>query len=248
MNITIPTQSDLLASDVLDVDAASEAESVQQAWGNDHASSTSQSNPSIELEASVNPLDEPSTTLDANQTETAKPDDEEYGEFVQASTDPLKRPIYDTTEQDDETLGLLDNWSRPMWEVECYVGIGMVEPVTASIGMATRRVKQMARWKRNDNRANIIVAEWKRKRTQTIGRGTISTVAAAAAAAAAPSSAGEDSAQLATIPVRAVSNQYLQTPRATPSISDLNGVIRPVRFAGSAIDEMVETERTAWGP
>lgn len=78
------------------------------------------------------------------------------------------------------------------------------------------------------------------------GRGTISI--AAAATAAAPSSAGDDSAQLATIPVRAVSNQYLQTPRTTPSTSDLNGVIRPVRFAGSAIDEMVETERTAWGP
>ena len=133
-----------------------------------------------------------------------------------------------------------------MWEVECYVGMGMVEPVTASIGMATRRVKQMARWKRNDTRANVIVAEWKRKRVQMIGRGTIST--AAAAAAAAPSSAGEDSAQLATIPVRAVSNQYLQTLRATTSTSDLNGVMRPVRFAGSAIDEMVETKRTAWGP
>ena len=62
MNITIPTQSDLLAGDVLDVDAVSEAESVQNAWGNDHASSASQSNPSIELEASVNPLDDPSTT------------------------------------------------------------------------------------------------------------------------------------------------------------------------------------------
>ena len=245
MNITIPTQSDLLAGDVLDVDAVSEAESVQNAWGNDHASSASQSNPSIELEASVNPLDEPSTTSDANQTETAKPDDEEYGEFVEASTDPLKRPIYDTTEQDDETLGLLGNRYRPVWEVECYVGMGMVEPVTASIGMATRRVKQMARWKRNDTRANMIVAEWKRKRVQMIGRGTIST---AAAAAAAPSSAGDDSAQLATIPVRAVSNQYLQTPKATTSTSDLNGMIRPVRFAGSAIDEMVETERTAWGP
>ena len=164
MNNTIPTQSDLLAGDVLDVDAVSEAESVQNAWGNDHASSASQSNPSIELEASVNPLDEPSTTLDANQTETAKPDDEEYGEFVEASTDPLKRPTYDTTEQDDETLGLLDNRSRPVWEVECYVGMGMVEPVTASIGMATRKVKQMARWKRNDTRVNMIVAEWKSKR------------------------------------------------------------------------------------
>lgn len=91
----------------------------------------------------------------------------------------------------------------------------------------------------------MIVAGWKRKRAHMIGRGTIST---AAAAATAPSSAGEDSAQLATIPVRAVSNQYLQTLRATTSTSDLNGVMRPVRFAGSAIDEMVETKRTAWGP
>ncbi|KAL1795508.1 hypothetical protein ACET3X_005732 [Alternaria dauci] len=239
----MPTQSNLPADNVQDKDAASEAKAVQNAWGDDLPPSASQSDPSVEPETSVNPVDEPSTTPDANQTEAAKPDDEEYGEFVEASTDPLKRPLYDTTEQDDENRGLLDSKSRPVWEAECYIGMGLVEPVTAGVGIATRRVNHMARWKRNDTRANMIVAEWKRKQAQMAESRAIPV-----AAAADPSSAKDGSVPLAATALSAMHNEYLEKPRVMTSTSAMNGVMRPVRFAGSAIDEMVETERMAWGP
>ncbi|KAG9195708.1 hypothetical protein G6011_00829 [Alternaria panax] len=245
MNTVSPTQLGSSMNALPLVNMVSEAEIVQNDWGNDRAPSDS-----LALEAPARQTNDTTTTTpDVTQTKATEPDDEEYGEFVEASTEALEQPIYDTTEEDDEMLGLLDSRSAPVWEAESYIGIGIVEPVYAGVNMAARSVRNMARWKRNDTRANMIVAEWKRKRTQRVGRAAVSiAAAAAAAAAAAPSPAKDDAAAPATSPARAVSNQYLEAPRAATSNSNMNGVMRPVHFAGSAIDELVETERSAWGP
>jgi hypothetical protein len=221
------TQSDSLVDVLPHVDAASEAESVQNVWSNDCESSASQTSPSFAQEASLHPAVDSSTTTGANQT--TELEDEEYGEFVEASTDPLKRPIYDTTEQEDETLELLNSKSAPKWETDTYVGMGIVEPVRAGIDMTTRKVKKMAHWKRNDSRASAIMAEHRRKRSQHAGGVGVFYASA-------------------TAPVKAESNQYLLVSMVATSDSNMNGVMRPVRFTESAIDEMVETERTVWGP
>jgi hypothetical protein len=108
--------------------------------------------------------------------------------------------------------------------------MGIIEPVRAGVDMTTRRVKKMAHWKRNDSRASAIMAEHRRKRSQRIG------------------GVGISHASTVATPVKAESNQYLQVSMVATSDSNMNGVMRPVRFTGSAIDEMVEMERTAWGP
>jgi hypothetical protein len=217
------------------VDATSEAESVQNAWGNDCTY-----NPSAVPETAEHPTDYLSTIPDTHQVVPTDADDEEFGEFVEASTDPLKRPIYDTTERADETLELLNNKSAPDWEESgIFVGTGLVEPVRVGYNMTAASVKKMARWKRNDTRANMIVAEWKKKkkREKEVEAARVSGNLAADT----PSAKDDDYLQ-------AESNQYLQVHRPMTRVPDTNGVMRPVRFAGSELDEMVEDERTAWGP
>jgi hypothetical protein len=226
------------------LDALSEAASVQNAWGNDCALAASQTHTSVVPETHISSTNDCSTPPDTLQTETLDPNDDEFGEFETASTDPFKRPIYDATEDENDTLELLNPKSVPEWQANTFVGMGIVEPVRAGISMSTRtvlRVRKLAPWKLNSSREKTTIeVEQKRKRLQT-NRAPTATFPAS-------SPEKEHVARAAVSLIEADSNEYMEVPKTKTSVSDMNRVMRPVRFTGLAIDELIETERTAWAP
>jgi hypothetical protein len=205
-------------------DAASEAKSVQNAWGRDRALGAPHTRLPVTLSKPFSPTSDLIPQPVAAQTGTTEPDDE-FGDFVTASTDPLKRPIYEATDERDETQGLLNHYSAPVWESDTYIGMGIVEPVIAGIGTSKQtvlRARKLAGWKLNGSRAGMILEEHKRKRLQMMENTAVSG--------------------------KTDSNKYIETPRTVPSALARNGVMRPVSFTEPAIDELMETERKVWGP
>ena len=224
------------------LDAASEAESVQSAW----EANCTLAGPRISLssvsEAVLLPTNESPPQPDTLQSKPTDLNDDGFGDFVTASTDPLKRPIYDTTENEGETQGLLNSFSAPVWETDTYIGMGLVEPVIAGIGMFKRTVlpaRNLATWKLNKSRMEMLVEEHKKRRLQ---KPMISTTPTPA-----PSPTKKDATRPATSSIGTELDQYLDTYRTVISASDLNGVMRPVNFT-EPIDALMETERKAWGP
>jgi len=63
----------------------------------------------------------------------------------------------------------------------------------------------------------------------------------------APSPTKKGATGVATSSFGADYNQYLDTHSRDISASELNGVMRPVSLT-APIDELMETERKAWGP
>ena len=224
------------------LDAATEAESVQNAWEDNRALSVPRLSPSSVSETVLPPTNESPPRPGTPQSKPTKLNDEDFGDFVTASTDPLKRPIYHATENEDETQGLLNSYSAPVWEADTYVGMGLVEPVIAGIGMFKRTVlpaRNLATWKLNKSRAQMIIEEHKKRRLQ---KPVIS-----ATPTPAPSPTKKGATGVATSSFGADYNQYLDTYSSSISASDLNGVMRPVSLT-APIDELMETERKAWGP
>jgi hypothetical protein len=225
-------------------DALSEAASVQNAWGNDCALAATQIGLSVVPGTPISSANDCSTPPDTLQTEPLDPNDDEFGEFVIASTDPFKRPIYNATEDENETLELLNPKSAPDGQTNTFIGMGIVEPVRAGISMSTRtvlRARKLAPWKLNSNREKTTVeVEQKRKRLQS-NRAPTATL---------PTSSPEKEhiARAAATLTKADLNEYMPIPRTTTLVSDMTGVMRPVSFTRLAIDELIETERTAWAP
>ncbi|KAI4621343.1 uncharacterized protein J4E87_006556 [Alternaria ethzedia] len=224
------------------LDAATEAESVQNAWEDNRALAVPRLSPSSVSETALPPTNESSFQPGTSQCKPNNLKDEDFGDFVTASTDPLKRPIYDTTENEDETQGLLNSFPAPVREADTYVGMGLVEPVIAGIGMFKRTVlpaRNLATWKLNKSRAQMIIEEHKKRRLQ---KPVIS-----ATPTPAPSPTKKGATGVTTSSFGADYNQYLDTHSRDISASDLNGVMRPVSLT-APIDELMETERKAWGP
>jgi hypothetical protein len=77
--------------------------------------------------------------------EAAPEDEEEFGDFVSASTDPFKQPIFNATEDIDETLTLLTSRSVPECRTGIFAGNGLVEPVRARFDNSTRSLRQVGK-------------------------------------------------------------------------------------------------------
>jgi len=224
------------------LDAASEAESVQNAWEDNRAFSVPRISPYSVSETVLPPTNGSPLQPGTSQSKPTNLNDEDFGDFVTASTDPLKRPIYDTTDNESETQGLLNSFSAPVWEADTYIGMGLVEPVIAGIGMFKRTVlpaRNLATWKLNKSRAQMIMEEHKKRRLQ---KRVVS-----ATPTPAPSPTKKGATGVTTSSFGADYNQYLDTHSRDISASDLNGVMRPVSLT-APIDELMETERKAWGP
>lgn len=224
------------------LDAASEAESVQNAWEDNCALAGPRISPSSVSETVLPPTNESPPQPGTPHSKLTKLNDEDFGDFVTASTDPLKRPIYHATENEDETQGLLNSYSAPVWEADTYIGMGLVEPVIAGIGMFKRTVlpaRNLATWKLNKSRAQMIIEEHKKRRLQK--------PVVSATPTPAPSPTKKGATGVATSSFGADYNQYLDTYSSSISASDMNGVMRPVSFT-EPIDALMETERKAWGP
>ncbi|KNG50353.1 hypothetical protein TW65_92828 [Stemphylium lycopersici] len=119
-------------------DALVDAECAQSVWGSGEGSGPAVES-SLSPTNSISSLPGPPT---AEQRYHTEPDEEEFGDFVGGSTDLFKRPIYNASEDVDETLELLNTRFTPEWQTGFFVGVGLVEPVRARLDTSTRNLRK----------------------------------------------------------------------------------------------------------
>lgn len=103
---------------------------VQHAWGSDGRSST----PLVgEYSAHHLPVTQYAGFVEA--------DEEELCDSGGTSTDTADT-AFNTTEDVDQTLELLNTHSVPEWQTGIFVGIGLVSPICAALDISTRKVRR----------------------------------------------------------------------------------------------------------
>ena len=81
--------------------------------------------------------------------------DDDFGDFQSASTDPFKQPIY-AQHNVDETKSLLNAESDPDIQIGVFQGTGLVEPLRLGLDSSTRWLRHMGKatnWKLHSARA-----------------------------------------------------------------------------------------------
>tara|TARA_R110002003_G_scaffold141_19_gene13015 strand:+ start:24636 stop:25421 length:786 start_codon:yes stop_codon:yes gene_type:complete len=183
----------------------------------------------------------PSGPLQTPPEVLVKEDDEVFGDYQSASTDPFAQPIY-TTHDEDESETCLPK-SEPPQSPSLFAGLGLVEPVHVRFDEASRGLRRAGKlWLRKLKleRDEIIL-----KHVTVLSGGQVAELWTRADALndASPS-------QVSTV-------EKEDTANSIPCTPDMNGVMRPVSFTSphasenhrevvQAMDSLVEEEKQAW--
>ncbi|KAF1844935.1 uncharacterized protein K460DRAFT_354797 [Cucurbitaria berberidis CBS 394.84] len=127
-------------------DVVNDAQAAQNAWKEEQTSPlTPSSHPQTHDASTATLSSEPKpSSLSPNTVPTVPDQDDDFGAFQSASTDPFKQPIY-TQHQVDETENLLNAESNPDIQVGVFVGTGLVEPLRAGLDKRTRALRRLMR-------------------------------------------------------------------------------------------------------
>jgi hypothetical protein len=131
------------------IDVLDDAQAIQNAWNDKESAPASSSIISEDPTAAAHEFSSPSSrSSDVQDTELTEPsppppspdsDEEEFGDFVSASTDPFKQPVYSFYPPDEnETLELLN----PTSDSGLFESSGLIEPVRASLDTSTRSLRR----------------------------------------------------------------------------------------------------------
>jgi hypothetical protein len=170
-----------------------------------------------------------------------KDDDEEFGDFQSASTDPFAQPIYATHDEDESDACL--RGSEPSQSSSVFAGLGLVEPVHARFDEASRGLRRAGKlWLRKLKleRDEIIL-----KHVTVLSGGQLAELWTRADALNDASSS-----QVSTV-------EKEDTANSIPCTPDMNGVMRLVSFTPphtsgkqreivQEMDSLVEEEKQAW--
>jgi len=222
-------------------DALVDAECAQSVWGSGESSGPA-------MESSPSPTGSISSlpgSPTAEQGDHAEPDEEEFGDFVEASTDPYKQPVYNASEDVDETLELLNTRSAPEWQTGFFVGVGLVEPVRARLDTSTRNLRKAGK---------LALRRLNMEREQNLPdtKGTENTEDTDKSPSATQNGVFEPNQVFAGLDMY----EYVESARPATPNRPLNGVMRPVSFSRpeseelqriGAMDDIMAEERRIWG-
>ncbi|CBX96950.1 predicted protein [Plenodomus lingam JN3] len=195
------------------------------------------------------PLSDP---LEVDYTVTpqdANDNDEEFGEFVSASTDPFKQPVFSTVDNDDEAQSLLTIDSDSGVEFGEIAGTGIVPPVLARLENSTRRIRQAGK---------NVQYKWRILQGIQLSKIEFKAQPAVVCESPAPTTALEELAEFAR--VAATTTEVIKQQKANHSAVEavsLDWVVRPVCFGMPLFTEIpkelirdledyMEAERAAW--
>ncbi|KAI8943601.1 hypothetical protein NX059_001593 [Plenodomus lindquistii] len=176
-------------------------------------------------------------------------DDEEFGEFFSASTDPFKQPIYSAPDEFSETQSLFNVATDTAVEFGTISGTGLVQPILARLDNPTRLIRQAGK---------TMERKWQILQDMRLARPQVKDQSSIVLDVPRPKTCLEELAELASEAAdttEAIKQQQARQSAVPPA--SLDWVMRPVSFATSVptevhrqlfrdLEDNVEAERAAW--
>lgn len=179
--------------------------------------------------------------------------EDDFGDFQSAPTDPFKQPIYAQHEV-DETETLLISESDPTIQIGVFLGAGLVEPMRLGLDKSTRMLRRAGMLTRR-KLPSVRAKEAVERNTKVMGNRYVDRLSVA--------TYGE-MRELSDV----FTTEHSATPRSPNNVAEepsgkdgelcVNNVMQPVgsprphRFPNiqqketEEIDKMMEEERTVW--